>query len=256
MLPTVRCFLGGLAAAAVLTACNSEPVAPLTSPNPKVVAAASTASGGGGGGGGSVVKPLCTNTLDVSASVAQALTGNAFTASTVLNSCQSKTHVSVTATDMTTGALVYSSGDLPGTVALWTLPYKKTTYRIDAKAVALNAVVATASTTVATTLDLPPCDAVIHETVTVGYWGIYPAVWAATDAQDCGQGGYVHLVITNMNTGKVELEYGVLPITSFIDFEGAIVSYNTPYHVYAELRSSTGELRATSSNDVVSAPLK
>jgi hypothetical protein len=196
--------------------------------------------------------------MHIAASVAQALTGNAFTASTVLNACQSKTHVSVTATDVTTGALVYSSGDLPGTVALWTLPYKKTTYRVDATAMsgATNAVVATASTTVATTLDLPPCDAVLHETVTVGYWGIYHAVRAETDAQDCGQGGFVHLVITNMNTGQVELEYATLPLTSFIDFEGAVVSYNTPYHVYAELRSSTGEVRSTSSSDIVSSPLK
>ena len=251
MPPTVRLVLGCVAATALLAACSGDPVAPQNSLNTKVVAAAPAASSGGGGSG---VKPPCTNTLDVSASVAQALTGNAFTASTVLNACQSRTHVSLTVTDVTTGAQVYSVPDLLGTVALWTLPYKKTTYRVDARAFALNAVVATASTTVTTTIDLPPCDAVIHESVTVGYWGIYPAVWAATDAQDCGQGGFVHLVITNMNTGKVELDYGVLPTTSLVDFEGAIVSYNTPYHVYAELRSSTGEVRATSSSDIVSAP--
>lgn len=253
MPPTIHRLLGGFAFAAFLAACNSDPVAVQNSVSSKVVAAAPAASGGGGGGG---VKPPCVNTLDVSGSVAQALTGNAFTASTVLNACQSRTHVSLTATDVTTGALVYSSGDLPGTVALWTLPYRKTTYRIDARAVAATGLVATASTTVATTLDLPPCDAVIHETVTVGYWGIYPAVWAATNAQDCGQGGFVHLVITNMNTGKVELEYAALPVTSFIDFEGPVVSYNTPYHVYAELRSSSGEVRSTSSSDIVSAPLR
>ena len=250
MPPTIRCVLGCVAATALLAACSGDPVAPQNSLSSKVVAAAPAASSGGGGG----VRPPCTNTLDVSASVAQALTGNAFTASTVLNACQSRTHVSVTVTDVTTGALVYSVPDLLGTVALWTLPYKKTTYRVDASAVALNAVVATASTTVATTLDLPPCDAVIHQTVTVGYWLSYPAVWAATAAQDCGQGGFVHLVITNMNTGKVEREYAVLPLTTTIDFEGPVVSYNTPYHVYAELRSSSGEVRATSSSDIVSAP--
>lgn len=254
MPPTIRLVLGCVAATALLAACSGDPVAPQNSVSSKVVAAAPAASSGGGGGGGSGVKPPCTNTLDVSASVAQALTGNAFTASTVLLACQSRTHVSLTVTDVTTGAQVYSVPDLLGTVALWTLPYKKTTYRVDASAVALNAVVATASTTVTTTIDLPPCNAVIHQTVTVGYWLSYPAVWAATDAQDCGQGGFVHLVITNMNTGKVELDYGVLPTTSLVDFEGPIVSYNTPYHVYAELRSSSGEVRATSSSDIVSAP--
>ena len=81
------------------------------------------------------------------------------------------------------------------------------------------------------TLDPLPCDMFVHETVTVGCWGLYPAVWAATDAQDGGRGGTVHLPITNLSIGKVELESPALGRSSFIDFEGLIVSSNTPYRV-------------------------
>ena len=79
------------------------------------------------------------------------------------------------------------------------------------------------------TLDPLPCDMFVHETVTVGYWVL--AVWAATDAQDGGCGGTVHLPITNLSIGKVELESPALGRSSFIDFEGLIVSSNTPYRV-------------------------
>jgi hypothetical protein len=164
----------------------------------------------------------------------------------------------MTATDLSTGAVVWASvSDLAGTIALWNMPYTLTSYRIDAQAVAgsTNAVVATGSTVVST-LDVIPCTPFVHETATVGYWGIYPAVWAATDAQDCGRGGTVHLRITNLSSDGVELDYSGLGVSTFIDFEGAIVSYNTPYRVYAELVAQDGEILGTSSTDVTSSPLR
>ena len=97
---------------------------------------------------------------------------------------------------------------------------------------------------------------VVHENATVGYYGIYPAVWAATDVQDCGHGGTVHLQITNMASGQVELDYADVGFSSFIDFEGAIVSYNTPYRLYVEYRSPTGEVLGSTTKDIVSSVLK
>jgi len=76
---------------------------------------------GGGGTGGGVPKAACTNALTVSATATEAFTGNAFSAQYVLTSCQSKTHVAMTATDLSTGAIAWSSPDLLGLVALWTL---------------------------------------------------------------------------------------------------------------------------------------
>jgi hypothetical protein len=223
-------------------------------------AMASGGSGSGGsstGGGGGKVS--CTNTLSVSASATESLTGNAFIASYSIVSCQSKTRVSMTATDLATGAVVWSSvPDLAGTVALWSLPYKLTTYRIDARAVAgsTNTLVATASTTVAT-LDPLPCDVFINETATVGYFGIYPAIWAATDARDCGLGdSHVHLRITNLNTGAVALDYTYLALSTMVDFEGGIVAYSTPYQIDADLVSSTGEVLRSSTTYVTSTPLR
>jgi hypothetical protein len=214
-------------------------------------------AGGGSGGGGGGTKASCTNTLTVTATATEDLAGNSFLASYALVACQPRTRVSMTATDLSTGAVVWSSlPDIAGTVALWSLPYTLTSYRIDARAYAAGVLVASGSTTV-DTLNPLPCDVYIHETTTVGYWSIYAAIWSATDARDCGLGGStVRLRITNMSTGAVSLDYPWLPMSSLVDYEGPIVAYNTPYHVQAELVSSKGVVLASTSADVVSAPLR
>jgi hypothetical protein len=260
--------LGAIVLACAATACSdsSSPTVPMA-----LGASYSGGSGAGGGatgggatggatggtGGGGVPKASCTNTMSVAATATQAFTGNSFSAQYVLASCQSKTHVAITATDLSTGAIVYNSPDLAGLVALWTLPYTLTTYRVDARAWVgtVATVVATASTTVSTLTPLP-CNVTMNENATVGYWGIYPAVWVATDVQDCGQGGSVHLQITNLTSGNIEMDYPGLGTSSFIDFEGAMVSYSTPYRVYVEYRSPAGDLLGTSSRDIVSSPLQ
>jgi hypothetical protein len=262
MIRTLRIAVSGLATAGLFAACSND----LSSPIPIGGAQLSGSTGGGGtstgggtvSGGGTGAKAPCTNALTISGSATEALTGNAFSASYVLTACQSKTRVSMTATDVATGAVVWNSvPDLAGTIAIWTLPYTLTSYRIDARAVAgsTNTLVATASTIVST-LDVLPCTPFVHETATVGYWGIYPAVWAATDAQDCGRSGTVHLRITNLSNDRIERNYPTLGMSSFIDFEGATVSYNTPYRIYAELVSRDGQILSTSSTDIVSSPLR
>ncbi len=262
----LRYLLGSMTAAALLSACSDGHRSP-TGVDAPLLATGSTGGGGsstgggsatGGGGSGGGGKVACTNTLSVAGSATESLSGNSFSATYVLVSCQSKARVSMTATDLTTGAVVWASvPDLAGTIAIWSLPYKLTSYRIDARAYAgsANTLVATASTVIST-LDPLPCDVFVHETATVGYFGIYPAVWAATDAQDCGRGGSVRLRITNMLTGQVERDYPGLGFSSFIDFEGAVVPYSTPYRVYAELVSPTGEVLSSSTSDVTTSPLR
>jgi hypothetical protein len=258
---TVQLLAGSFVAATLLTGCRGDITAPTSGSTPRFSGGSSVggSAGGGsvtGGGGGGAPKPVCTNTLSVTATAAEALTGNSFSALYTLASCQSRTHVSLTATDLSTGAVVWSTPDVIGTTAVWTLPYNLTTYRVDATATSVSTgVVATASTVVSTMVPLA-CDMFVRQTVTVGYWGIYPAVWAASSAQDCGRSGTVHLRITNLNSGLAELDYPTLGTSSFIDFEGPIVSYDTPYRVDAELVSRSGEVLARSSTNIVSSPRK
>jgi hypothetical protein len=262
MRPILR-FLLGVTATTLIAACSDGFRSPTGADTP-LLATGSTGGGSGGGGsatggaGGGGGKVSCTNTLSVAGSATESLAGNAFQATYVLVNCQSKTRVSMTATDLATGQVVWMSvTDLAGTIAIWSLPYKLTSYRIDARAYAgsANTLVATASTVIST-LDPIPCDVFVHETATVGYYLTWPAVWAATDAQDCGRGGTVRLRITNLQSGQTERDYPGLGLSSFIDFEGSVVPYSTAYRITADLVTSTGEVLATSSSDVTTSPLK
>jgi hypothetical protein len=269
MTRTSRLLLGSAAATLFLSACSgNDVVSPSLSPAAARLSSGSSGGGGtaggggtstgGGGGGGGGAKAACTNTLTVMGDATEALNGNTFSASYVLTACQSRTKVSMTATDLQTNAVVWNSvSDLAGTIAMWGLPYRLTTYRVDAQAVdfSTGAVVARGSTTISTLTALA-CTPSVHESATVGYYLTYAAVWAATDAQDCGIGGTVHLQITNLTTGNVEADYPAIGLSTMIDFEGAVVSYSTPYRVYAELKSYDGRVLATTTSDVVSSPLK
>ena len=226
-------------------------------------ALASGGSGSGGGGvpsagGGGVVKPPCTTTLSLVASATESLARNSFSATYTLGSCQSRTRISMTATDLSNGVLVYSSPDLIGSTAVWTLPYSLTSYRIIARAYSgvTGATLATATTTV-DTLDALPCTTFVNETATVGYFGIYPAIWAATNAEPCGApNAHIHVRITNLNSGRAEFDTITYGMSSLFDFEGAVVSYATPYEVDADLVSSSGAVLASSVSFVTSAPLR
>lgn len=237
-------------------------LAPLVAVAALALASPAYASGGSGAGGtatgGGGVKPPCTTALSVAATASQALTGNSFMATYALISCQSKTKVSLTATDIATGWVVYQSPDLLGTTAVWTLPYTLTAYAISARAYSgvTGATLATASTIVSTATALP-CTPSINETVTTGYYGIYPAIWNATAAQNCLiPGTSTHIRITNRSTGLVEYETSSPIMSWMLDFEGPIVSYNTPYQVDADLIDNSGAILATSTSYATSAPLR
>ena len=217
-----------------------------------------TSTGGGSGGGGGGVKPACTTALGLTASASQALTGNSFSATYTLTSCQSKTKVSLSATDIATGRVVYTSPDLLGTTAFWTLPYTLTSYLIQARAYSgqTGATLATASTIVSTA-DPLPCDPAITETVTTGYYGIYPAIWNATNAQNCLiPNTHTHLLIRNLTTGLVTYETTSPAMSWMLDYEGAIVPYDTPFEIDAELVDSSGAILASTTQYATSVPLR
>lgn len=220
-------------------------------------ALASGASGSAGGGGGGT-KPPCAAAVSVVATASEALAGNSFSASYTLLACQSRTKVSMTATDLANDAVVWSSPDVIGTTAVWMLPYKLTSYRIDARAWSgVTGATLTAGTTTVATLDELPCTTAITETVTTGYYLVYPAIWNATAAQSCGIPNVLtRLRIRNLSTGLVQYEMSSSAMASVLDFEGPIVAYNTPYEVDADLLSATGSVLATSVAYVTSAPLR
>ncbi len=219
------------------------------------VSATGGAVGGTGGGG---TKIACITTLSVAATAAEALSGNSFSATFTLSSCQSRTKVGLTAIDIATGLVVYTSPDLIGTTAVWGLPYKLTSYQINARAYSglTGATLATASTIVNTT-DVLPCTPAITETVTTGYFGIYPAIWNATNAQNCFiPNTSTHLRITNLATGLVVYETSSPAMSWMLDFEGPIVAYSNRYEVDAELLDASGSILARSTQIVTSAPLR
>jgi len=194
----------------------------------------------------------------VTGTASQALSGNSFTASYVLNSCQSKTKVAVTATDIATGYTVFSSGDLIGTTVVWTLPYTLTSYQINARAYSgqTGATLATASTIVSTTTPVP-CTPSITETVTTGYYGIYPAIWNGTNAQNCLiPGTSTRLRITNRSNGSVVYDTTTPVMSWMLDYEGAVVAYDTEYQVEAELLDSSGRVLASDTQLTRSTPLR
>lgn len=225
---------------------------------PAALASGGSGGGGSGGTGGGGTKPPCTTALSVAGAATEALTGNAFSATYTLVSCQSKTKVGLAVTDLSNGALVYSVPDLIGTTAVWTLPYKLTSYRIDARAYSgqTGATLTTATTTV-DTLNALPCQVFVAESATVGYYLTYPAIWASTNVQSCGlPNSRVRLRITNLSSSVVEYDAYSYSSSYLTDYEGPAVSYGTPYEIEADLVSSTGDVLSTSLTAVTSAPLR
>ena len=215
-----------------------------------------TTGGGGGGGGGTKVN--CTTTLSVSGTATQALSGNSFTATYVLGSCGSKTKVSINVVDIATGYTMFSNPDLIGTTAVWTLPYTLTEYLVTARAFNGNtgATLATATTILNTTTPVP-CTPSIVGSITVGYWGIYPAIWDGYNAQNCLIPGMtVHQRIINRASGQTVYDVNVPYMSQVIDYEGATVAYSTDYEFDVDLVDSSGNIVASDSQVVTSSPLR
>jgi hypothetical protein len=257
---TIQSLVGSLLATALLTACNGEIAAPARdlSPHFSGHAAGGGATGGTAtGGGGGATKPACINAISVVGTATEALSGNIFSATYSLASCQSKTHVSLQVFDLATGLSVFAVPDVATNTVFWNVPYTLTSYRVDVIAYTLGLTGTTVATgsTVVSALNALPCTPYVSQKVTTGYWTTYAAVWSTPTVQDCGLGGTVHLTITNLSTGLVEMDLPGL-WTSMVDFEGPQVSYSTWYRVKHDLVDRSGNVVTSSSTDVTTPPLK
>jgi hypothetical protein len=231
-----------------------------------------TATGGGGGGGtatggvdagtGGVGggKAVCVPNATLTASAGLVPGAMGITAGYALASCVNKPHVRITMTNTSTNLVEYASPvDFLGSSVFYSMPYFGTTYRVDLSVTSgTNPAVIATSTALVTTMATPPnCATITNSNESVGYWGTYAAVWVSTTAKDCGYGRQtVHLKITNLSTGRVEYDNPYVGMVSTIDFEGPIVSYDTPYQVDIEVRGAGNEILDSRSDLMVTPPAK
>ena len=66
----------------------------------------------------------------------------------------------------------------------------------------------------------------------------------------------VHLRITNLRSGLVEYNGYGLPLVSLVDFEGAVVKYDTPHQVDVDVRGAGNEVLDSSSRLITTPPLR
>ena len=111
---TLQSLVGSLLATALLTACNGEIVAPARDLSPRLSgqAAGDGATGGSATGGGGATKPPCTNAISDVGTATEVLSGNIFSATYSLTSCQSKKHVSLQVFDLATALSVFAVPDV------------------------------------------------------------------------------------------------------------------------------------------------
>jgi hypothetical protein len=199
----------------------------------------------------------CGPFLTTDAAAGTSLTNYDLTGSYSLVWCGGASTVFMSATNTTTGAVEWSQDATTTGGLTFATPQFNTTYRIDTVAYD-GGVVLARSSKLATTVAAPPnCATITNENLSVGYWGIYPAIWVSTTAKDCGYGRTsVHMRITNLKSGLVEYESYGLPLNSLIDFEGAQAKYDTSYQVDVDVRGASNEVLDSSSRTVTTPPLR
>jgi hypothetical protein len=198
----------------------------------------------------------CGPFLTTNATAGTSLTNYDLTGTYSLVWCGGASTVFMSATN--TAGVVEWSQDATTTGGLtFATPQFNTTYRIDTVAYEGGVVLARSSRLVTTVAAPPNCATITNENLSVGYWGIYPAIWVSTTAKDCGYGRTsVHMRITNLKSGLVEYESYGLPLNSLIDYEGAQTKYDTSYQVDVDVRGASNEVLDSSSRTVTTPPLR
>jgi hypothetical protein len=199
----------------------------------------------------------CGPFLTTSATAGSTSTAYGITASYNLIWCTGASTVLLSATNTTTGVQEWAQYATVTNSLSFPNPKFGTAYRIDATAYEAGVVLAQASTYVTTMPTPPNCATITNENLSVGYWGVYAAIWNSYAAKDCGYGmTSVHMRITNSSSGLVEADYWNLPLNYLIDFEGPVVKYNTTYQVDVEVRGAGNEVLDSSSRSVLTPPAK
>jgi hypothetical protein len=216
-----------------------------------------TATGGGGGGGG---KAVCVPVTSFTATAGFQPGAMGITATYALAACAPRNRVTITATNLATGAVEYQSPlDFPGATVFYDYPSFGTNYRVDLKVMAVNTGAPIDSRSIVLTTPAPTanCATIVNSNLSVGYWGTWAAIWTAYTVRDCGYGREsVEIRVTNLDTGIVEYDYGSFPMSSVFDYEGSITKYDTNYQIDVEVHGASGELLDSHTESVITPPLK
>jgi hypothetical protein len=210
-----------------------------------------TSGGGGSGGGGSVKN--CSPSITLAAS-ASTLSGERSLTASFTTACASKSHVTLTAVNTSTGRLEWVAPvDSVLTSYTWNAPLFGTTYRIDATLTSnAGPLLASASTTL-TTLPAPPdCGPFLTVDAAAGTTATTFAITATYSLVWCGGPSNVMVTATNTDTGVTEwAQYAT--VTSNLLF--STPKFSTNYRIDATAYDgSTVLARASQSLTTIAAP--
>lgn len=197
-------------------------------------------SGGGSGGGGGTKAPC--DPFSGATAIAD-LSG--IKASYTLALCLSgKTTVNVQFKNAS-GAVVSAVTDPVGNQAVLTNIVFASNYSVVFTATSSRTGGIVGTTTVAVTTPTLGVNCATGTTVEprMGYYSIYPAVWISYATLNCGYGMQTaEIRITNLDTGVLMADYTNMPTAMNLDYEGAIVAYDTNYQFEVIIHGAMGEV--------------
>lgn len=211
----------------------------------------------GGGGGG---KAVCTVISGFTADGAYRPGSMDITATYGLNACAPRNRISITMTNLATGVVEFVSPvDFPGNSITYPTPDFATNYRVDLTVTALNTglTIGSRSISLTTPAVAPNCATVSNYNLSAGYWVSWAAIWTQYAVLDCGYGRErVEFKVTNLDSGRVELDIPDASMNIMYDYEGSMVSYSTNYQIEVLVRGAAGELLDSHSETIATPAMK
>jgi hypothetical protein len=222
--------------------------------------AGGSTTGGGGGGGGGGGKAACVPIASFTPTAGYRPGAMGITVNFALATCTPRNRVTITFTNLTTGLVEYQSPfDFTGTSVTYDGPAFSTDYRADITVVGVTStsVLAKSSALVTTPAPVANCASIVNENLSVGYWINWAAIWTAYTVQDCGYGREsVEIRVTNLTTGQLEFSFDKFAMTGLFDYEGAPVSYDTPYQIDVVVHGAQGEVLDSTTRQTATPPQK
>ncbi len=207
-------------------------------------------SGGAtGGGGGKACSVFASTAVDASYSP-----GLALKATWTLAACARRPRVTMTATNLTTGIREFTNSlDASAGTISYGWPQFATAYQVEVYVTSATDTIVQGSvtTTVTTPAAILGCASFTQFAPSAGYFSIWSAIWVPWSATGCLSGAdTVTIRVTNLTSGRKELEYTSYQMQGLYDYEGVFVSYDTDYRIDVEAHDMGGILTDSRSSIV------